>query len=99
MTKYLTIGMSNRSSWLAAFLCSAIAGLLGTSSVSAQEYGGDYLSFRGEGVVLDNPTTTQCQSIGINFNTNFFVIYRFAAIPALIADALYFVSGDNASFR
>jgi len=99
MTKHVTIGTSNRSNWLAAIVCSAIAGLLGTNSASAQEYGGDYLSFRGEGVVLDNPTTTQCQSIGINFNTNFFVIYRFAAIPALIADALYFVSGNNSSFR
>ena len=91
--------MRNRSNWLAAVVCSAVAGLLGTSSVSAQVYGTDYLSFRGEGVILDNPTTSACQSININFNTNFFVIYRFTANPSLIADALYFVSGVNSSFR
>jgi len=91
--------MSSRLNCLAALVCSAIAGLLGTSSVSAQTYGTDYLSFRGEGIILDNPTTAACQSIGINFNSNFSVIYRFAANPAAIADALMFVSGNSSTFR
>jgi len=91
--------MSNGSNWLAAVVCSAIAGLLGTSSASAQTYGTDYLSFRGEAVVLDNPTPVACQNIGINFNTNFFFIYRWTANPAVIADALYLKSGNDTTFR
>ena len=86
------------SKWLAA-LVGAITGLLGTSSVSAQTYRTDYLSFRGEGVVLDNPTPAACQNFNINFGTTFFFIYRFSANPSVIADALYFVSGTGSSFR
>src|SRR5437588_4448747 len=90
--------MSNRSDALAALVC-GIAALLGTSSVSAQTYGTDYESFRGEGVILDNPTPAACQNFDINFGTTFFFIYRFSANPAVIADALYFVSGRQSAFR
>jgi hypothetical protein len=88
-----------RSNCLAALVCGAVAGLLGTSTVSAQVYGTDYLAFRGEGVVLDNPTSAGCQSQNINFGTTFFFIYRFTANPSSVAEAIDLTSGNGSTFR
>ena len=64
-------------------------------------YGTDYLSFRGQGVILDNPTPTACQNFGINFNTPLFFIYRWTNDPSVAnnADALYFISELGSSFQ
>src|SRR5947208_3187527 len=92
--------MLNRSNWLAALVCSAIAGLLGTSTVSAQAvYGTDYLTFRGEGVILDNPTPAACQSFNIVLGSTYFFVYRFTANPSLIAETLDFHAGSGSHFR
>ena len=73
---------------------------LGVADARAQAvYGTDYLSFDGVGVVLDNPTSAACQSINVNFNSTYRVVYRWTNNPSLISDALSFIIGDHAIAR
>jgi hypothetical protein len=73
--------------FFSGFLCMATALGLASSPVQAQVYGTDYLSFQGTGIVLDNPTSAACQSIGVNYGDTYTVIYRWAATTAIV-DAL-----------
>jgi hypothetical protein len=61
---------------------------LNLSDARAQVYGTDYLTFEGSLYILDNPTSTICQSKGFNYGNEYKAIYRFTANPSLIADAL-----------
>jgi hypothetical protein len=72
---------------------------LGLADTRAQTYGVDYLSFQGTGVVLDNPTSPACQSINVNPNNVYGVIYRWTANPTLVTDALSIIIGDHAISR
>ena len=72
---------------------------LGLVDARAQVYGTDYLSFEGVGFVLDNPTSSNCQSIGINFGAVYKVVYRWSNNPSLVADALSIVNNDHAVLR
>ena|SRR5579859_1374387 len=57
----------------------------------------DYLSFSGDLIVEDNPTTTQCQAHGINFGNIYTFTYRFTVHPNVIKDSLaIFPVGRNA---
>ena len=51
-----------------------------------------YLDFEGRAFVTDNPTSATCQTNRINFGNSFTIVYRFTLNPALIADALAFIT-------
>jgi hypothetical protein len=55
---------------------SSTGSLTGNPQVVNLGYGTNYLAFAGEGVVLDSPTTSACQSNNINFNRPIFQHHR-----------------------
>src|SRR3954453_15441817 len=69
------------------------------NGAKAQTYGTDYVAFEGRGVVLDNPPSAACQSIGVAFGSVFTIVYRFSADPSVIADALAFVGNGRSEGR
>ena len=79
----------------------ALASSILISEASAQTYGTDYLSFKGWGVILDNPIAAPCAAAPYNFSTNqrFEIVYRFSANPSLIADAFTFRTESGTLFR
>jgi hypothetical protein len=82
------------------FFSSVVAAFIGMSAASAQTYGTDYLTFKGWGVILDDPIPSACATAG-NFRTNsrFKIVYRFSANPSVIADALTFTSEAESIYR
>jgi hypothetical protein len=84
---------------LTRVLATAVVFGAALSDARAQTYGVDYLSFQGTGVVLDNPTSTACQSVNVNFGSTFIIVYRWSANPTAIADALSLISDDKQVFR
>jgi hypothetical protein len=88
-----------KSTSMIAGLTSAVFALaLSLAEAGAQTYGTDYISFEGVLVVLDNPTSSGCQSDGINYDNQYRVSYRFTNNPSVISDALaLFPAGDNAA--
>ena len=88
----------NRSVCL-MFCNSVLATVLAVSDASAQTYGTDYISFKGWGVILDNPISTACANDGFASNDRFEIVYRFSANTGNIVDALTFRSEDGSVFR
>jgi len=91
--------MYKLTSMITGFAGSVFALALCSGNASAQAvYNTDFISFEGTLVVLDNPTSAGCQAVGVNYNNQYRVSYRFTVSPSLIQDALVlFASGDNAA--
>lgn len=87
------------SSWSVLVLSGALVCTAFTGAHAQPVYFTDYVTFKGEGTILDNPTSAACQSIGFNFGTRFTVTYRFTANPALVADAITFMSEGHSIYR
>jgi hypothetical protein len=84
--------------------CSGILGAalvmwFGLADARAQTYGVDFLSFQGIGVVLDNPTSATCQSIGVNYGDTFTIVYRWTNNPSLVSDALSIIIDGHSVSR
>jgi hypothetical protein len=87
------------SNW-SVLLISAALVFTALSGAHAQPvYNTDYVTFKGEGTILDNPPSATCQGIGFNFGTRFTVTYRFTANPTLVADAITFMTESHSIYR
>jgi hypothetical protein len=64
-----------------------------------QTTGCDYISFDGDLVIEDNPTSTACQAHGINFGNIYSFAYRFTLSPSVITDALALYVNNHSATR
>jgi hypothetical protein len=87
-----------KSTWLLLLVGSIVLGF-GMTGAGAQTYGTDFITFKGYGKIIDNPTNATCQGAGINTGTRYIVTYRFTANAGLIADALSIQSEAGSLYR
>ena len=90
MGLHISGGDMRVASSFSSISCAAFLWVFSGSESGAQVYGTDYIVFKGEGTILDNPTSPECQALNLGFGGRFTVTYRFSANPAAIADAIIF---------